>query len=58
MKKKVKDLTLSEVQAFCVKCETCLDCPLYNLDYDYICKILPNEYDEDVLNQEVEVADE
>ena len=58
MKKKIKDLTFGELKTMCDKYTTCYDCPLYNLEYDDICKLRPDMYDEDILNQEVEVEED
>ena len=56
MKKKVKDLTVAELFAYCVERESCDACP-----FGYICFCRPHTpytIEEEILEQEVEIPEE
>ena len=57
MKKKIKDLTLEELNEICTKYDGCKGCPFQEIDCEYL-----SEYfilkEQKILEQEIEVEDD
>lgn len=56
MKKKVKDLTVTQIYEYCKGQEMCKGCTFEN---GYICKLnTPYDLEEETLEQEIEIPEE
>lgn len=56
MKKKVKDLTVTQIYEYCKGQEKCKDCPF---EHGYLCKLnTPYDLEEETLEHELEIPEE
>lgn len=56
MKKKVKDLTVTQLYKYCTSRELCDACPF---EHGYLCKLnTPYDLEEETLEQEVDIPEE